>query len=761
MLDAVLGEALPPAPIGKLITDAKIAQANIAENKGEANPKDDAALEALKGRLETNFPKKDASNETEEKKTDDATLDTLQWHMISEAPANSPKAPHIFEEKKQEKPKAEKVDLEKTARECIDDYKTPYLRTLLQAASRVTRGSSKTPEEISAFVVLAHHDLGGRNSPNNESIVTTAFAALKGQGQGISYDNVVFYGMEAPYPKINAADLIINETKKGGKVNQDDLDRTVEAALACGNVFAAVDLIQKADSLLTNPSEREADAGMSRLAGKGGVFDKAREIYTEKLIERMDGVLASIGEGSFKSLENSGNAQARKQEATKRLKERLSGKRDEWYNAQRVSRVDLRQQQLDGEHLGNLVEEVATAGQGWEQIDKKITEVAEKIADGKTANFIAAELQRRMFPEYSLEEQIERSKSEARGDYDPSRGNFQYGTFNLYENDLGFKTRDNLEMKTEDKIEVVKQFGGGLYANTVSFQENLLGNKNKNTGLRSLVQLLSEPDLTHGKLIVFDQEYRRGKFGTLSEEALLDAKRTLAQRWVAGTSFLHTIAENPEGRRILATEFGFGEITNPNRFDKVQEALEKMFPNVVDKDSGVTIYEDALHRSQGDGGEQGVEDAGMTDKIIKARQREAESQATTKKIEARKLTGELGDRLSTEQHQLIFKQESLKTPITRQQEINTELEQLTRRRTAVDATTVVKNQLAKLINGGALTAEEKTSKLGEIDKQSADLSRQLAEVVKQIEELGGVQIDSNLSQLNLRIQNIEKLRSTV
>lgn len=771
MLDAGPGEVLPPAPIRTLIVDAKTAQNNIAENKGNFSPGDDNALNALKERLEgaallkdEKFKAHETTSEGEQKKQEN--LDDLRWNVISEQPSDSPEAPQTFQ--KQEKPQQEKVDLDKAARADLDDYKTPYLRSLLQAAHSVVRGRSSTPEEIDAFVVLAHHDQAGRNSSGNERLITNAFAILRGQGKTIDYGNVSFYGIDAPYPRQDAADMIINDSKQVSKnLTQDDLDRVVEASLGCGNVYAAVDLMQKASQLITKSDGTEANSAFSRLGrdptGSKTLLDKTREIYAnrpkdsykDKLLVRLDGVLASIGEGQFESLKDSPNAMAVKKEAEQRLTERLKVEQNEWYHSQQVSNTELRKQQLDETHLEVLVEEAANNGNGWDAIDRQISQRSEKAADAEMANFIAAELQRRLNPELSLQAQMEKTKRDARGDY--STGIFNrssYGAFNLYENEVyGYGTSsNNKDLSPGEKAIAVDKAGRGIYE--TELEKTLFQN---GTDIKDLIRLLTDSRNYEGNMTLINQKIRRGEFNGLDVKTEADRKRSMAQKLVAGTEFLQAIIANPEGRRILEQEFGFKYIANPDSIERAQESLQKMFPEVVDKDSGLTIYEEALGKAQGEASEQAEEDTLMIGKISRARNNDAQEMTTGGIKAAREAAQKIHDRLNQEHKGLILKQEGLKEPLARQQKIKADLEALSRRRTSVNRTTEVKNKLQKLIQQGALTTEDKQSIYTQIEQQEQVLNQQLEEVTKQISALGGTVDQVEIDGLAKRMSSIRKL----
>lgn len=733
------------APTSKLIDQARAANRTIGKT-GQVDDDSLRAIEALKSRLETQFSGDKRPKKPEEKSEAPHSLKGMKWRMVNERPDSSPEYRPDFSDKKEpEKP----VDLDKTARECIDDVKQPYLRSLINAAYR-TGGSyrSGTPEEINALAILLHNEQMGRNSDYNaEKVIEIAFRALRGNnGRDVS-----FIGMDAPYPNIKAADTIIANLKDSLRdIKQEDLDKCVAAALSCGNIYAAVDLIQKADQLLTKPGETAVDSAMSRLGGDRGLFQKAREIYGEKLRYRMDGVLASIGEGRFKDLDRSVNAKRLKKEAEERLRKELVGDRDRWYHSQQISMVGIRQKALDDDSISEAISRAALSGQEWSSIDKMLEAQGEKVTDGEVANFIAAELERRLFPELSLERQLDQAKALARGDdYMPGR---KPGYFTLNSYEYGFIGHKLLEadMTGKEKAGSIPKM-----LNETFVEKTLLSGEDQ--GVKQLVLFLENPDVFKAYMNQVDERWRRGTYHNLNEETFLELKKAMAEKLVAGTTFLQTIAENQTARKMLTEEFGFGEFTSPERLEHSQEVLRSMFSQVLDRESELTIYDEALAKTQGESGEQADEDQRMLEAIDKTIPSEREIIIGEKKTKARELVLKLNDETQNNQSQLTLREEQLKTPLNDQARLEMALESLDRQEKEANEAPVVKFAVQKFTTKGAMTEEEKSAKLKDIGSRRNRWKEELARVNQEIQRLGGAVTDKEKGDLEKKLDGLKRL----
>ena len=111
------------------------------------------------------------------------------------------------------------------------------------------------------------------------------------------------------------------------------------------------------------------------------------------------------------------------------MRDRLKRDRDRWYASQQVTRTDLREQELDNQHLTDVVEQTIKDDKGWVAIEKIIKEKATRVVDGQAANLIAAELQRRIHPELTLDTQVKAYKAVA---IKQSANKLGYGTLNGY-----------------------------------------------------------------------------------------------------------------------------------------------------------------------------------------------------------------------------------------------------------------------------------------------------------------------------------------
>ncbi|PIY68882.1 hypothetical protein COY90_03575 [Candidatus Roizmanbacteria bacterium CG_4_10_14_0_8_um_filter_39_9] len=751
------------AQTNTLISGAREANVNIGNRAtgSTAAEKDSAAITALRARLEKHITPEEVVSEGPAKSAEEPinekpkSLDDLTWHMVNEPPKDSPAAPHKVL-KQESQPTQEKVDLDRALTESLkDSSKTPYLRTLLQAAEQTSRGNGTLPDEVKAFVVLAHHDLGDLD-PANTELIPAAFTALRGEGNG----TVALHGIDAPYPSQKAADVIIEQALKvsRGPKTQDDLDRMVEVSLACGNPFAAVDLMQKANEFITKPNERVTDSAFSRLAGSGGVFDEALKLYHKrsadgrgtKLDDRMYGVLASIGEGPLEELKKSPEAMAVKKDAERILRGKLAERRDEWYNAQRVSQVEARERALDDVHIETMIEEAVASGKDWKSIDDAIAQRADSVASGKMANFIAAELERRLYPELSIENQMQKAKADARGDYQPMLG---YGKYNMLQNAIYGVTYDNANGDEHDQTTPEKEAKVAALGNCTEMkvQRSLLDNKGGAADVASLVQMLHQPASHRGSMQQVDIKFQRREFGNLSEATLLERKQQLADKLVAGTGFLQAVADNAEGRKILETEFGFREIADPSRLKTAQKELQKTFFQAVEQGSDLPA-----NKSQGE--EQADEDTRMLTQMSEIKQKEVVALTEEKIATARALVPKMHDNLNMQYQTLVLQQEALANPLKDQIAAQQALARLESQRQAVEETKTVTNRLATWLpaNAGTMTEADQEKKLAEITVQTEAQTQRLREIEDQITKLGGVKKDE-LAALSKRLSDLKRL----
>ena len=498
-------------PIQTLIVGAKAAQQRLVDDpKVESNApfEPPAELGALKNRL-MGYIKSDSVHEEKEPTPD--SLDLVQWRMVSENPADALLPPHMiskspeteFQFLTQTAQEARTKGLQEQADKCIEDTQRVYLRLMINEVQQfkshgylAVHDWTKRPEELNAMIIELHNYGKGKDplygeEENISETIGIAFQVLRADSGGGGYSDAKasWRGIEGGLRYDDVATEILHKLKvRVKKIHQAGLDVCVMAALSCGDPFTAVKLIQMADQFLPVQGESARVGALSRLAGLYGKssFQKAYELYPLSAKDRLDGVLASLGEGKFASFAEITQAQDLKQETEKRLRDRLKRDRDRWYASQQVTRTDLREQELDNQHLTDVVEQTIKDDKGWVAIEKIIKEKATRVVDGQAANLIAAELQRRIHPELTLDTQVKAYKAVA---IKQSANKLGYGTLNGYGYNFYGYDLVGKDASTSDKQRKIENI---YYEGDRDLQEELF-NPNK-IGIKALIALLRYPD---------------------------------------------------------------------------------------------------------------------------------------------------------------------------------------------------------------------------------------------------------------------------
>lgn len=758
--------------IGEDITGAKKAMEGfkvVNGPKGESvtsTPEDEAALERLKSRLEIHLkeiprPKPESTPE----QNHPGRIADMNWHMIEDSPSEVPHS-HRPEADSQTQPV---VDLQKEFDDALSMMtRTPYLGRYVTEAKYLTNSNYKTPEEIQAFAVLAHEDMAGARNSNNEGIVGVAFTAIRTGSTEFDQRNVNFYGMDQPRPRRGAAETIYKYALRQYKeLTQDDLDRCVEVSLACGDVYTALDLMQHADKFITKDGgTNPVESAFNRLAVNGRLFKKAREIYygrakgqdPNKMVDMMDATLAAIGEeGSFAKLKDFPAAMRIKEEAQQRLRQRMIEERDEWYDSQQISNSEVRGRLLDDAALENMIEQALDKDGGWSDIDKQIAEAAERITDGEAANLISSELQRRLYPELSLDSQSKQAQGDAMGEYTPSGLRYNYGTYNRYENQLFGSDAHRDDLSPADKQAKVKKTIGGVWES-----ETFDSLFSAQAGIKDILKVIDAPDAYMGTLRAQDAKFlsKDSSMAHLSNEQYYADKKRLARRIIAGVNFLQTVAQDPLGRRLLESEFGFSKkMSDPNNFEQVQEKVQEMFSKFLytQKSNEQNIYNDVMEEI-GDT-DQINEDRRMMEQLNKVKSKETKDLTEGRSQTAREVLTNMYERTDQEHDALLVKNTSLRDPLAQQQKITSEIERIAQNRKRIEAVKPVGAISFGRLSGG-MTEDEKRTSLVALDKRKAALESQLQEVTKTIGNLGG-EIDPNqLTGLENRLAALRKLLPT-
>lgn len=744
--------------IGELISRAQKAAANIAEEPKIENPSSTLPpeIEVLTRRLQlkTGLEKKVEQHDRS------PSLLAIRWQMMDESPTDRPllscfiKKPertYIFES---ERRKALTEELKQKAKQCWNDQEKPYLEEILTTAFWYGDFGGKywdnKPEELDATIILLHAYGFGSNSyvkegPNIPTTLKTAFQVMRGSRDGQKLDRFNWIGING-YTGVDTAQRMLRTlqsqfSERKRTINLKDFDVCVISALACGDVLTAVKLIQMAGQFLPTGSD-EVSLAITRLTQPGGVFDKAYEIYPEELKDRMDAVLASLGEGEFQELANIRIAMNLKKIAEKRLKEKIRDSRDRWLASQQVARVDLREQQLDNQHLKELIEEATKQGKGWSEIENQIQVRAQRLVDGQIANSIAAELQRRLHPELSIAEKLQRAKKD---------GTIDYGERNDYDIDL-YEFRSSSDMTRDDKERRVK----GVYLNNEREVIDFLVDPKK-INIKHLVAFLGYPDnfifQINRAISNYERENRSSDYRIRQIPILKENRRVLVRKLSAGVSFLQSLAENPEMRRILKEEFGFGDLIDPEKLEYAWEGLNQAFgTEILDEASGLNLYESGLSEGQLD------LDTQVAAQISEALPAEIEKLTSLKREEAARIADNLVAETKSNLDALTRRQEQLAEPLKQKAEIEARIQSLKQQQVQLEGTKAVGSAIEKILKKGALTQAEKAAKLSLLAVQLDTANQELAAVQKMIDEIGQVD-EKEIEALRKRLESLAKLRS--
>lgn len=379
-----------------------------------------------------------------------------------------------------------------------------------------------------------------------------------------------------------------------------DLDMTVTAALACGEIKVAFDLIKLSPEFFPDQGAEAINSAFSRMQN---TILQAREV-TPHLATAIDEGLLCLGEeGTYKELGDSQIAKELKKQAEARVTEEIMEKRGDWYHSQEAVDINARMKGLGSDALRSLIEETAKNGKSWKEIAEQISQRTQDVVDGKAANVLSSELIRRMYPDLSVKDQLDKIKGAF---LNKKTGAGYLSPLNIFDEDLTSQS-DKTRFPNQSSVEKANTISNTYFPSERQLIDAIYNPNEYHThDLQILIGMFRYPDnLPYSLDKAFkDNAQRSGSRGydydytKDKDERIQTGRKVLAKRLVGGISFLQSCIEDPQIKALLDTQLGFknwsDSLLTSDRLGKAQETLAKMFGDEVDKESGLTIYESML-----------------------------------------------------------------------------------------------------------------------------------------------------------------------
>jgi hypothetical protein len=381
-----------------------------------------------------------------------------------------------------------------------------------------------------------------------------------------------------------------------GKTNLEpyDMDVCVMSALACGEVRTALELLKLAPEFFPD----QTDAVGSAFSRMQNIILEARAI-TPELAGSIDEGLLCLGEGTYAELGTSTVAKTLKAQAEGRVRDRLKEGRNDWYRSKEVADVAERISALSPESVQKLIEEAASRGDDWRKVTAEISARVQDVVDGKAANILYAELIRRMYPDLSIDDQLEEMKRSFQG--------ISTGTAPIAETsnriDHTLEQRGDNKRFTRQTAREKSETVARTYFPGERQLVDMVYNPRTADYLTTLIGLLRYPDNLDYQLkeAFKNSSSNRGygyDYAKDTDPRIQEGRKQLARRLVGGVSFLQACIDDPETKALVEKEFGFSShgssLLTGDNLEKVQEALGKMFGDIADETSGMTLYESVL-----------------------------------------------------------------------------------------------------------------------------------------------------------------------
>jgi hypothetical protein len=355
----------------------------------------------------------------------------------------------------------------------------------------------------------------------------------------------------------------------------------------------------------------------------------------------------------------------------------------------------------------------------------------------------------------SLDEQIKEYKAEATKTGGGGIDRSYYNDFNLYDKEVYGYSEVRKDASTAEKRQKVE---GTNYQAERHYVEEIF--HPDTIGLKAIVVLLRYPEVYTYNVTkaVADYERRQEQHSdaqTLQTERrrLEEGRHILARKLVGGVSYLQAVAENPETRRILQQEFGLDKLVEPANLEKAAEQLQKMFGEVIDKESGLTLYNSVLKEGQMD------EDTRVAEQIAAAGPKDASKLIQQKEGEVVQVVKELAEQAQSEVAELRERKQKLVEPTQQQSEALDRQTALEVQKRKLEATQTVKRGIEKALpaNRGKLTDAEKLTKLASLVVSAEALTQELEGIAQRIAAIGLVN-DGQIEALSKKIRTLELLK---
>lgn len=297
-----------------------------------------------------------------------------------------------------------------------------------------------------------------------------------------------------------------------------------------------------------------------------GIFRKALDRYPESARVSSYASLAAIGEGSLSGLKDVPNAQPLKKYGLEKLRETLAADRNAWYDLQRTVPQEQLEALMGDEGIRALVTGLVEKGAARPALEQELGSRAEVVSGASVANRMAGELVRRLFPEYSLDEQVKYYTDMARGTPTANHRLWEMNFFaNLSSSVANYNGDFDLTKGTpQEKQAKVQAFVREHRRNGMS---HILALPNEQNGLAELLFFLKNPEYYRNdarEAVGNSQERRAGE-------------TVLGQRLSNGVAYLEAMCQEPALRKILETQFGFGDLISRDNLEKAGEVLADWF----------------------------------------------------------------------------------------------------------------------------------------------------------------------------------------
>ena len=710
-------------------------------------------------------------------------LEQIRWRLMDEPPSDVPPNPLLSEKvaPNLEQTAADKRSLKEQADEAMNSS-SGYLRSLMGNISQ--RGytfplSGDRNDEVNMLILLLDaHGIANSGSYTTETrnfpkIFDTIIPILRDSTITNGARRAAWTGLNNA-PRSSAGETMLKELPQTiPRMTSTELEACIVASLACGDPMSALQLVQSADTLILDNGMGDPSHALGRVRG---VFEKAYELYPPTVKARFDSVAGTIGIGRLSGLAKAETAQQLKVRSKERQKARFKDSRDIWYGNQTIANPEVRMTGIEEPSLQTTIEAVAAAGGRWQQVEEKVQQQATSVVEARVANLISSELARRVHPELELtvllgdmSTEIGQSKTTHRvhnpavATVDSVAHRRRYSGAVMDEYNQVFPELFSQDLSANERKDRIS--GPTMTPPNASEAANqLLKNDFRPDfiGLKDLFSLLKSPDgymnwLKYHGLNEFNKKYQDDPN---QRDEGRNRQAIIAQKLVAGVSFLQAISEEPAVAKVLAEQFGLGQAGTKEHLERVQELLRSNFSQNVDSQevgtgqdaregTDLTLYDAILNEHQY---EEDRRTAGM---IVKGIEPELSTLVEASASKAKQaLDGAIINRraeaagLQSGLDQIHQVEAGLTTA-------EAEYAQLATARVSLEVTPAI-NTFQKLFNNKGVTAQEKSSKLKILEVRMEGVKRRIRDLKTQQIALPNVE-ESQVQQLEKLVGQLSQM----